>query len=204
MAGWPVALNGATKRVSAPMSDASWSRSESGAITPRRGGGWVEVGVTRTSKSSDHHATTRRAQAYIFSRAARYSVAVTVAACSIMARLKGSSSSGSMGWPRASPRRSTSRRTPVPHTTPLTSAITGSLSASGNASSTRCPASSRSRPAAPARYRFVQTSRIPSSFLATSLDSSPPVVTSVPNRVRRASARLAALQTVQFTRSRGK
>ena len=55
-----------------------------------------------------------------------------------------------------------------------------------------------------AGYRFVQTSRIPSSFLATSLDSSPPVVTSVPNGVRRASARLAALQTVQFTRSRGK
>ena len=55
-----------------------------------------------------------------------------------------------------------------------------------------------------AGYRFVQTSRIPSSFLATSLDSSAPLVASVPNRVRRASARLAALQTVQFTRSRGK
>jgi hypothetical protein len=55
-----------------------------------------------------------------------------------------------------------------------------------------------------AGYRFVQTSRVPSSFLAESLGSSPPVVTSVPNRVSRASVRLAALQTVQFTRSRGK
>jgi hypothetical protein len=55
-----------------------------------------------------------------------------------------------------------------------------------------------------AGYRFVQTSRIPSNFLAASLDSSSPAVMSVPERVRRASARLAALQTVQFTRSRGK
>jgi len=54
-----------------------------------------------------------------------------------------------------------------------------------------------------AGYRFVQTSRVPSSFLAASLNSSSPVVTT-PNRVSRASARLAALQTVQFTRSRGK
>jgi hypothetical protein len=53
-----------------------------------------------------------------------------------------------------------------------------------------------------AGYRFVQTSRVPSSFLAASLNSSSPVTT--PNRVSRASARLAALQTVQFTRSRGK
>jgi hypothetical protein len=55
-----------------------------------------------------------------------------------------------------------------------------------------------------AGYRFVQTSRVPSNFLAASLNSSPPLVTSVPNRVSRASASLAALQTVQFTRSRGK
>ena len=55
-----------------------------------------------------------------------------------------------------------------------------------------------------AGYRFVQTSRVPSSFLATSLGGSRPVVSSVPSRVGRASARLAALQTVQFTRSRGK
>jgi hypothetical protein len=55
-----------------------------------------------------------------------------------------------------------------------------------------------------AGYRFVQTSRIPSSFLATSLDVPSPVVASVPDRVRRASARLAAQQTLQFTRSGGK
>ena len=55
-----------------------------------------------------------------------------------------------------------------------------------------------------AGYRFVQTSRVPSSFLATSLGVSRPAVTSVPERVRRASASAAALQTVQFTRSRGK
>ena len=55
-----------------------------------------------------------------------------------------------------------------------------------------------------AGYRFVQTSRVPSSFLATSLGVSGPVATSVPERVRRASARVAALQTVQFTRSRRK
>ena len=55
-----------------------------------------------------------------------------------------------------------------------------------------------------AGYRFVQTSRVPSSFLATSLDASPPIVTSVPSRVRRASARLAALEAVRFARSRGK
>ena len=53
-----------------------------------------------------------------------------------------------------------------------------------------------------AGYRFVQTSRVPSSFLASSLDAS--VVSSVPERVRRASAKTAALQTVQFARSRGK
>jgi hypothetical protein len=55
-----------------------------------------------------------------------------------------------------------------------------------------------------AGYRFVQTSRIPSSFLATSLDVARPVGTTVPARVRRASANLAALQTLQFTRSRGR
>lgn len=55
-----------------------------------------------------------------------------------------------------------------------------------------------------AGYRFVQTSRVPSSFLASSLDAPRPVLTSVPERVGRASARVAALQTVQFTRSKAK
>ena len=55
-----------------------------------------------------------------------------------------------------------------------------------------------------AGYRFVQTSRVPSSFLATSLKASSPVATSVPSRVRRASARLAALETVRFARARGR
>lgn len=50
-------------------------------------------------------------------------------------------------------------------------------------------------------YRLVQTSRVPRSFLATSL-AAPQPVTTVPTRVSRASARLAALQAARFTVSR--
>jgi hypothetical protein len=52
-------------------------------------------------------------------------------------------------------------------------------------------------------YRLVQTSRVPRSFLATSLGTPQPV-TAVPTRVSRASARLAALQAARFTISRSK
>jgi hypothetical protein len=50
-------------------------------------------------------------------------------------------------------------------------------------------------------YRLVQTSRVPRSFLATSLGTPQPR-TAVPTRVSRASARLAALQAARFTISR--
>jgi hypothetical protein len=50
-------------------------------------------------------------------------------------------------------------------------------------------------------YRLVQTSRVPRSFLATSLGTHQPR-TAVPTPVSRASARLAALQAARFTVSR--
>jgi hypothetical protein len=48
-------------------------------------------------------------------------------------------------------------------------------------------------------YRLVQTSRVPRSFLATSLEPTRPVP-SVPVRVSRAGAQLAAAHAVAFTR----
>ena len=50
-------------------------------------------------------------------------------------------------------------------------------------------------------YRLVQTSNVPRSFLATSLGTPHPI-SRVPSRVRRASARLAALEAAKFTLSR--
>jgi hypothetical protein len=50
-------------------------------------------------------------------------------------------------------------------------------------------------------YRLVQTSTVPRSFLATSLGTPQPVTT-VPRRISRASARLAALHAARFTVSR--
>ena len=48
-------------------------------------------------------------------------------------------------------------------------------------------------------YRLVQTSRVPRSFLATSLERAQPVL-SVPASVTRAGAQLAAAHAVAFTR----
>jgi hypothetical protein len=52
-----------------------------------------------------------------------------------------------------------------------------------------------------AGYRLVQTSRVPRSFLAASLGW-PRRATTVPTGVSRAGAKLAALQAIEFTRSR--
>ena len=52
-----------------------------------------------------------------------------------------------------------------------------------------------------AGYRLVQTSSVPRSFLATSLGGTQPSTT-VPTRMSRATARLAALQATRFARSR--
>jgi hypothetical protein len=52
-----------------------------------------------------------------------------------------------------------------------------------------------------AGYRLVQTSRVPRSFLASSLGRTRPIAT-VPSSISRAGVRLAALQATEFTRSR--
>jgi hypothetical protein len=54
-----------------------------------------------------------------------------------------------------------------------------------------------------AGYRLVQTSRVPRSFLATSLNGTPPVTT-VPNPVTRASNQVAARQALDYTRFRNR